>query len=408
VRARILFLAQLLPYPPVCGGTLRSFYTLKRLCAAHDVTLLTFERKPADKRHAELLRGHCSEVIAVPMKRSRLANARWAAWSLARRSCFMIDRDFTREMQNAVGAVLSERRFDLTYVDHLQMSQYVRGKRPGARVLDEHNVEWRIIQRIAETERRGLRKLFASVEWPKLREYELSVCEQYDAVSTVTEQDRATLLTENPRIGKVDCVPTGVDPHAFRPVASAPGSKTILSVATMSWPPNEDAVLYFCSEIYPLVKRRVPEARLVLAGSRPAGAVKRLEADPSISVPGFVEDIHELASKCAVFIVPLRCGSGIRVKILNAMAMGLPVVSTTVGCEGIDVTDGENILIGDEPEVFASQVARLLEDPAERLRLGYTGREFIMRSHAWDVILPKFDALIESALSRAKAYAGTG
>ena len=400
MRARILFLAQLLPYPPVCGGTIRSYNTLKRLCASHDVTLLTFARKPEDRGHAQFLERICSEVWTVPMRRSPSANCRWAARSLARRSSFIIDRDFTPKMQNAVDAILRERWLDLIYVDHLQMSQYVRGKRACVRVLDEHNVEWRIIRRIAETERRGLWKLFASIEWPKLRDYELAVCEEFDAVCTVSEGDKTTLLSENRRIVNVTSIPIGVDAKEFHPVALDPDSKTILSVATMSWPPNEDAALYFCSQVYPLVKKRVPEARLILAGSSPTPAVRRLKADPSISVPGFVEDIHKLAGGAAVFIVPLRCGSGMRVKILNAMAMGLPVVSTSVGREGIEATHGRNILVADDPDTFAWHVARLLRNPEERVRLGAAGRELALQKYSWDVILPRLDAVIDGTLRR--------
>jgi sugar transferase (PEP-CTERM/EpsH1 system associated) len=404
VKARILFLAQLLPYPPVCGGTIRSFNILKRLCSNYDVTLLTFTRRQEDERHAEFLRGICSEVRTVPMLRSGARNAEWALKSMVKGSSFIIDRDFVKQMQDEVDNTLADGHFDLIYIDHLQMFQYVKGKQAWPRLLDEHNLEWRIIQRVANIEH-GPHKWFASREWPKLRAYELSACLECDAVSTVTEHDQMALQTEDSRLKHVSCVPIGVDTSKFRPVDMLPESKTVVSIATMSWPPNIDSMLHFASDIFPSIKRRVPDARLVIAGGKPPDSIKRLESDPFITVPGFVEDIHELARQSAVFVVPLRAGSGMRVKILNAMAMGLPVVSTGVGCEGIEVTHGQNVLLADTAEEFSRQVCDLLTDVEKRIALGAAARNFVVENYSWEVIYPKLDWLVESVLDRSRSKA---
>ncbi|MDO8589388.1 MAG: glycosyltransferase family 4 protein [Armatimonadota bacterium] len=405
MRAKILFLAQLLPYPPICGGTIRSFNILKRLCANHDVTLLAFSRCPEDVENARYLRRYCVDAKTVPMARSGLLNARWAAQSLLGRSSFIIGRDHVSEMREEVNRTLAAEAFDLIYVDHLQMFQYVKGLEGQPRLLDEHNLEWRIIQRIATVKPHGPHKWFAALEWRKLRKYELAACAECDAVATVTEHDKSSLEAENPRLRNVACVPIGVDPAEFRAVDPEPESTTILSVATMSWPPNVDSIQHFCSDIYPLVKERVPEARLVIAGKRPPASIQRLEADPSISVPGFVNDIHEVARNSAVFIVPLRSGSGMRVKILNAMAMGLPVVSTSVGCEGIEVTHGKNALLADTAEEFARSVAQLLEDREKRFEIGAAGRKFVVENYSWEVIYPRLDWLVDSLIDRSRSQA---
>ncbi|MDO8682419.1 MAG: glycosyltransferase family 4 protein [Armatimonadota bacterium] len=401
MKPRILFLAQLLPYPPVCGGTIRSFNILKRLCENYDVTLLSFTRRPDDLHNVDVLKNYCSDVRTTPITRSTTANAKWALRSLLLGSSFIIDRDYVPEMQTMVDNVIIDKPFDLVYVDHLQMSQYVKGAIGVPKVLDEHNVEWRIIQRIAQVSPPGPAKWFASIEWPKLRKHELIACREHDAVSVVTEHDLVTLCAENPSLDNINCVPIGVDTDEFKAVSLDPASKTILSVATMSWPPNIDAMLYFCSDIYPMVKRLVPGVRLVIAGANPPEAVTRLQSDPSISVPGFVKDIHGLASKSAVFIVPLRSGSGMRVKILNAMAMGLPVVSTSVGCEGIGAAHEKNVLLADNPLEFAEHTSRLLLDCNKRIDLGASGREFVIENYAWKVIYPRLDSMIGRLIEAA-------
>jgi glycosyltransferase involved in cell wall biosynthesis len=164
----------------------------------------------------------------------------------------------------------------------------------------------------------------------------------------------------------------------------------------MSWPPNIDASLYFVREVYPLIKSREPQARLVLAGSRPPASVTSLpERDPSIEVPGFVDDMHSLAAEAAVFIVPLRSGSGMRVKILNAMAMGLPVVSTSVGCEGIPAVDGRDALIADTAQDLAQAVTSLLASPNLRFRIAANGRKFVEENFDWQAIFPRLDETLE-------------
>lgn len=404
MKARILVLAQLLPYPPVCGGTIRSFNTLKRLCENHDVTLLTFSRRVEDEHHADFLRTLCSEVKTVPMLRSGGRNLQWALKSMVKGSSFIVDRDFVQEMQDVVDEALSSGHFDLIYIDHLQMFQYVKGKDHCPKLLDEHNVEWRIIQRVANIEH-GPLKWFASQEWPRLREYELAACRECDVVSTVTEHDRMVLEAEDPKLKNIRCVPIGVDASEFRPVDLSSESKSVVSIGTMSWPPNIDSMIHFVTDIFPLVKRAVPDARLVIAGGRPPETIKRFESDPAISVPGFVNDIHELARSSAAFIVPLRAGSGMRVKVLNAMAMGLPVVSTSVGCEGIEVTHGENVLLADTSDEFARDVAGLLIDVEKRRALGAAARKFVVENYSWEVIYPKLDWLIENVLDRSRSHA---
>lgn len=280
---------------------------------------------------------------------------------------------------------------DLLYVDHLQMFQYVPKSSPCPVLLDEHNVEWRIIERFASSGSSLSQRLFARLEWPKLRAFELSACKRADAVLTVTEDDKATLVDNGVPVSKVSAVPIGVDVEIFQPVSL--GDLRLVTFGTMSWPPNIDAILYFCKEIYPRIKERVHGVTFSIIGANPPPEIRAL-ADDSIEVTGFVPDIAAAVKGAAAFVVPLRIGSGMRVKILDAMALGLPIVSTSVGCEGITARHDEHLLVADTPEAFAHSVERLLICPTERTRLAEAGRALVERRYSWPPILSRLDECI--------------
>jgi glycosyltransferase involved in cell wall biosynthesis len=267
------------------------------------------------------------------------------------------------------------------------MAQFVPETTAARVVLDQHNIEHRIPQRLAETA--GLNpaiRWYAAREWPKLRAFEIAACRRADLVLTVSDEDRSGLIALAPDLApKIAAVPIGVDTDFFGRVQRRPESRTLLSIGTMYWPPNVDSMVYFCGEILPRIKKAVPDVRVNIVGARPSAAVRALaEADPSVQVTGSVPDVRDWAADCGAFIVPLRSGSGMRVKILNAMAMGLPVVSTSVGAEGIEVTNNQNIVIADGAEAFADATVRLLSDAALAGRLAEGGRRLMAERYSWD------------------------
>jgi sugar transferase (PEP-CTERM/EpsH1 system associated) len=394
---RMLFLSQLFPYPPICGGTIKSYNLLKHLAERHKVSFVSFVRKQPSQQEIDAVASICKEVRTIPIKRSAAANLRFAVESLATGQSFIVARDRIRAMQRLVDDMLRSRQFDLVYVDHLQMAQYTAGWDRCPKVLDEHNVEWKIIQRIAENHKFSPKGLYAEIEWRNLRRWELNMCGKFDLVFTVTENDRETLTSANENLSNVLSLPIGVDVASVPKIELNPEAKDILSIGTMSWPPNIDAIEYFASDIYPLVKVGNPAARLVVAGSSPPESIRKLSRlDSSIEVTGFVEDLASVASKAAVFIVPLRSGSGLRVKILNAMAMGLPVVSTSVGCEGIGAENNRHLLIADNPREFADSVLRLISDFGLRRRLGEAGKRFVSENYSWEAIYDRMDQALRS------------
>jgi glycosyltransferase involved in cell wall biosynthesis len=222
-----------------------------------------------------------------------------------------------------------------------------------------------------------------------------------DLTLTVSAADAGHLRSLAPeQADHILTVPIGVDTEYFKPITLSPADQTLLFIGTLYWPPNVDSLRYFCREILPRIRTDVPEVCLNIVGVRPTAAVCALAADPAVTVIGNVPDVRPCAAKCGAFVVPLRWGSGMRVKILNAMAMGLPVISTTVGAEGIDVTDGEDILLADDPAAFAAAVVRVLNEPGLGKRVGAAARRLMETHYAWEVIGPR---LIAAYAERALA-----
>ncbi len=383
---KVLFLAHLFPLPLDSGGKIKSFYTLRALASKHDVHLLAYVRTEQELALLPQIEQMCSHVTTVPLARGKTAMPRDLAMSLMSGRSFIVSRDFRREMQRAVDTAVAEFAPDVIHTDHLQMAQFVDFRSSRKTVLDHHNVESMIIKRISETSDSRLMRLYGRIEWPKLQRYELEVCRESDLVLTVSEEDKATVLGLDPALENVQCVPIGVDTERFAGVERKAGSRNILSIGTMHWPPNVDSALYFHREILPLVKAEEPDCTFTIAGQRPVAAVQALASDPSVRVLDHFDDEREIAADCGVFVVPLRSGSGVRVKILNALAMGLPVVSTSIGAEGIDALSGEHLLIADTPEEFARAVTKVLRDPGLADRLGQNGRALVSKDYSWERI----------------------
>ena len=394
-RPGLLFLTNLFPFPLDDGATFKTYYTLRYLSRNFEVTLVSFYRTQEELAFREEMGHFCKEIIAIPLKRSKWRDIGNVILSLFNRKPFLIERDYSRKMAKAIEGALQRGRFSLIYVDHLHMSQYVCAQEPAKKVLDEHNVEAEIARRYSQIEKGWLRKWLAYMDYRKLETYEPRECRKYDHVFVVSPRDQT--LLEDSGVRNARCIPIGVDTQRLRPLGLNPGSKTIVFIGTMYWPPNIDAVNWFSHEVFPLIKLKCPDCRFVIIGKRPPLSVQKLARDRNIFVLGYVEDPTEHLRDCAAFIVPLRIGGGIRVKILNALAWGLPIVSTTIGAEGIAVTSGENILIADHPEGFASAVIRLIHDLPTREKLSENGRQLAVKAYDWEKVYAELDVSLKSS-----------
>ena len=415
---RILYLCQLVPYPPDAGPKVRAYYTLRYLAKQHQVTLLAFSRPDDQPEALEHLRSFLDAVEVVPIRRSRLKDGRSLLTSLATGRSFVIGRDYLPAMAARVDALLSSGGFDAVHSDQLWMAQYaLRAKRLDASslkvqtVLDEHNACFQIVQRLAEGEPNPVKRMVMELEWRALRKFESRVLGEFDRVATVTEEDRQTLENLRSETSEIAVnlpdlikIPICVDTVEIQPVQASPGARDVLHLGTMFWPPNVEGVLWFARQVWPKIQAALPEATFTIAGKNPPAEVQALGAinsqqstdinlQSAIRVTGYVPDPLPYLEAAGAFIVPLFSGSGMRVKIVDAWRWGLPVISTTIGAEGIERRDGENILIADDPQAFAEAVTRVLSDADLNRALRLNGRRWVEQKYDWQRVHPEWDTI---------------
>jgi glycosyltransferase involved in cell wall biosynthesis len=302
-----------------------------------------------------------------------------------------------------LAARLRRVRYDIVQCEYAYMGQYVRRQQGTAWVLDEHNLEFRITQSAAAAAARyrdlGYR-IYAAREWKLRRQEEFATCRQFDWVLTVSERDRQELQVGAPMV-PVSVVPNGVDLDHFSPDGMTPASDNaeVVFVGDLRYRPNSDGVDWFCREVWPLIRRQLPNLRFTVVG-RADRMMRALARYPGVTVTDWVPDTRPYVHRATVSVVPLRSGSGTRFKILEGLAMGAAMVSTTAGQEGLDVISGRDLLTADMPTDFANSVIRLLKDPAERGRLGSAGRRFVEAHYGWPRISEELERVYQAVARR--------
>jgi glycosyltransferase involved in cell wall biosynthesis len=394
---KILLLTQVLPYPPDSGPKVKTWNVLKYLAERADegypyeVTLVSFTRGDQSTDVAHLQR-YCRSVHTVPMERSLMRDGLAMTRSLFTGLPWMVVRDDRVGMRRLVDRLARKSSFDIVHADQLNMAQYALRVRGAFKVLDAHNALWLLYKRLAATMRPGLKKWLLGRDWRLLKRYEGELVRSFDAVLAVTKEDETSLLEAAGVDRDITVIPIAVDTDEVRPLARQPDANHILHIGTMYWPPNIDGVRWFLREVYPIIRRQRPDVVFDIVGSRPPQSLQKIsEAGVGINVTGYVTDPTPYLEQAGVFIVPLRAGGGMRVKILNALAQGLPVVSTSLGAEGIAVRNGEHILLADQPADFAAAVVSLLEDPALVARLSRNGRRLAEEVYDYRVVCRSLD-----------------
>ncbi|MGC8958956.1 MAG: glycosyltransferase [Chloroflexia bacterium] len=392
---RVLFLALEPPFPPNDGGRIRTYNILKQVARRHEVTLVTFAQAGQDQERLAALRGMCREVIPFdrPPAPARTLPRKAADFFRRRPACLGQYRSLALETALRRWAV--ERAFDVVHVDQILLAQYAEALRPLPAVLTHHNIEAEVQRRQIALDRQmsPWRRLRAWIECRRWRHFELSASRRFGALACVSERDAAYFRRYVPEVPAV-VVPNGVDTQAFRPVERDGAEPVLLYSGRMDYPPNVDAVRWFGDEILPQVQRAVPAARLLIVGRDPTPEVRALAGRPGIQVTGTVPDVRPYYAQAALYVVPLRFGAGTRLKILEAMAMGMPIVSTSLGSEGLDLVSGEDLVEADSAPAFARAVVELLGDGERRARLGRHARRTVEARFDWSQI----------ALTQEEAY----
>lgn len=389
-RLRILMVTAYLPHFGMHGGAGRMFNLIKRIGSRHQVSLLTFLESEDERRFVPEIARYCDRFEAV-LRAPR-----------PRRNIFPyapLDEFDTPEMHRALAEMLELSDYDLVHYEYLQMGLYAYEGIRSIKLLTEQEVAFAAQRRALDLELNRRRRLKKFYDYLQVWRAEIEICRRMDKIICVTPEDAAELLgyVEAERLA---VLATGVDLTYFSPDGQPGGNceeDSLVFVGAFRHYPNVDAMLYFCAQILPLIRKELPRVKLYIVGSQPPADIVGLACDSGIVVTGTVPDIRPYLARAAVYIAPLRLGVGIRGKILEAWAMGKPVVATSPACAGIEARDGENIMIADEPQGFAAKVLLLLKDRALRQQLALGALETVRR-YDWDRIAAELENLYYSLL----------
>jgi sugar transferase (PEP-CTERM/EpsH1 system associated) len=394
---RILWLKSDLLLPLDKGGKLRTWHLMRQLAKRHAITFLSYADPEQPRDDVEGMHEVASEVITVPKRdpaKGTLAFYLDAARHLIDPRPYAVAKYDTREYRQALADALARTSFDLIVCDFLPPAVNMPRQLPCPGVLFTHNVEAEIWRRHAGTTSSAVKRFLYGAQHRRMLRFEGDTLKRFEGVLAVSDADRETFGRLYPGAAPhpIHVVPTGVDTTFFAPASDVPeaaspaASRTLIFTGSMDWLPNEDAMLFFCRDILPLVRAEEPDVKLSIVGRAPTPAVKRLAAEHGVTVTGRVDDVRPYMRDAAVYVVPLRIGGGTRLKIFEAMAMAKAVVSTTVGAEGLPVTGGEHLLLADEPRGFARAVVRLLRDVEKRRSVEQAARQLVVAKYDWSVV----------------------
>ena len=393
----ILFLSTWFPTPADNGSKLRVYHLLRSLSRAHQVTLLSFAFDTAQPEEPGPLRHWCAhiETLAIDPFAVNRAGA-LAPFSRRRRWC--PGRPGHEPAGGPVSADSSLRRRHRLHRDdgRLRAPGAARHSQDPGRTQLPDPLDAGALRR---ADAAALQRLRCWASWQKTRRYEARLFRRFDLVTMVSEQDRAVCLADLPGYrGPVEVVPNGVDCEHNRPGLAQPQPDALVFNGSLTYSANYDAMRWFLAEVYPRIKAQVPGVSLTITGSTHGVDLAGLALDDTVRLTGFVDDVRIPVAEAGVCVVPIRQGGGTRLKILEAMALGTPVVATSKGAEGLDVADGEHLLLADDPEAFARRTVELLGNPALRHDLAANARRLVEDRYDWAAIGQRFVDLVEATV----------
>lgn len=402
---RILFLCHRLPYPPRRGGKIRPFNMIRHLGRNHEVTVATLARSAAELAEGRDLARHCHE-LHVERISPMAAWGRFAFNTLTSRPA-TFGYFYSRRLARTVKQLLARRCFDAILVHCSSMGPYVADYRGCRKVMDFGDADSEKWFEYSRGARFPLSAAFG-LEGRKVRHFERWLSERFDACSVNVPREREVLraYVSSP----IHTIPNGVDLEYFRPgrvAGEAHHASRLIFTGNMSYKPNVDAVQHLVRDILPLVRRSLPEVELHIVGMDPTAAVRRLADGAPVVVTGRVDDVRPYFDAATVAVAPLRIARGLQNKVLEAMAMRVPVVASPAAFQGISAVADEDLLVAGEPEGFARAVLSLLQAPATRERYAAAGRACVQRNHSWEQSLQRLEQLVVGPVPQATPD-GTG
>jgi glycosyltransferase involved in cell wall biosynthesis len=407
---RILFLTQILPYPPNAGPRVKTWQVLRHLSQnGHRITLVSFVREE-EKEFLPFVAEICEQVHAIPIQRSRLQDLIYGLRSIFKGTAFLVERDNLPQMRERIRTLASENSFAVIHADQLSMAQFawqakqqlekVQSAQLPFLVFDAHNATWTIIDRMKNHIPFFLRPL-VDIEKKKIQKYEGWLVDHFDHTLAVSEVDKKALLSGSldKNETKTSVIPIAIDTQHLTPIDSASTSLQLLTIGTLHYPPNADGIRWFIREVFPMIIKEIPQTTLTVIGKNPPKDFFELARvwSPAIEITGYVSDLEPYLKKTALLIVPVLAGGGMRVRILEGFARQLAIITTTVGLEGIEAEINRDVLVQDDPIQFGQAVIQLLRDRSKLEDIAKSGRQLVEQKYDWKIVFTKLDKVYQEA-----------
>lgn len=393
----ILYLTHDFPYPPDEGIRIVNYNLLKQLSKRHRITLLSLVQNESQNEYIEKISAYCHKVKTVVREIPKSALLRLKN-ILFQKYPFCVYQFYSKDFEDTIRKSLAEDKYDVLHFDFVNTSIYRDSAGGVPAVYFPHDAMSMLFYRNIPRETSLLRKIYTYSQYRKMRSYEKYILKKFQKTAVVSPVDRDWLLNICGDSG-ISVIPNGIDTEYFKPFDVREDYPSVIFRGIMSFLPNIDAVEYFCRQILPLIKKEIPEVRFYIVGSSPGKQVLKYHDGKSVIVTGHVEDIREYILKATVNVCPMRVGSGIKNKILEAMALEKATVATGLACDGIpELKNGENIMVADTPPEFAKKAVELIKNRDLRRKFGNNSREIMVENYGWDKIARKFEELYKEAV----------
>lgn len=393
---KILFLSRWFPYPPDNGSKIRIYHLLGELAKQFDIDLVAFHSDPVSKAQISCLESICGSVRCVEYPEYRPSSVKALIGFFSRKPRFLVDT-YSPKMSAVIRELATERNYDAVIASEIDMAPYARALSCRIKILEDLEISV-FIDKAAAAGEGHLKSRRARLTLLKLKNYLASVSRDFDAVTAVSDLEAAKITAHVPSIRRLWVIPNGIEIQPGLGKGN-PQKDTIVFAGSITYNANLDAVRYFATEVFPLILEKRPECRFLVTGRTGDTCLDELSAIVGLEFTGYLVDVRSFIRDCWVSVVPLRVGGGTRLKILESLAVGTPVVATSKGVEGLDLLAGRDVLVADTPRLLTGAVISILEDPNLRMRLAEHGRETVRNKYDWKSIGNKYSQYLVNVFS---------
>ena len=404
----ILWISHFVPYPPKGGCFQRSYNLIKEVSRNNNIYLIALRHKDktthpeveTNKAKSELEK-LCKKVIILDISSFSGLNYYYMALkSIFNINPLTVNLFISKDIGNIIVKLVHDIKIDVAHYDTISLCEYMHHSGSVPKILNHHGVESFMIRRRVNNEPNLMKKLYLLLESYKLRKYEERNCHKFYMNLTVSEEDKLMLKKISPR-SRFEVVENGVDVDYFKQKDGHDNTNRLIFAGRMDQYSNVDAIMQFCRNVWPLVKEKFPKMRFSIIGNNPPQKLLDMaKSDERIEVLGYVDDVRPYFAGATISICPIRDGGGTRLKILDAMAMGMPIISTTIGCEGIDVSPGINVFIANTPEEYVQSIGKLINDDMLRKSLSNCARITVEKKYSWNIIGQKLNKYYHDSVSK--------